>query len=362
MLIVSAMSGSTSTSGFSSGQADSYSPDDAATLASRERDDSSVSLQPVFLFSISRSGSTLVQRILAAHTGVATASEPWVMLPQAYALRERGVDAEYLHRLLPTAIAEFSRSLPGGLSDYEAEVRELALRLYAKASGPEATHFVDKTPPYSLIAAEIIRLFPEAKFVFLWRSPPSVMASMVDTWGPWRPTFMSADLFVGLPRLVAAFEANRERSHAARFEQLAAGDRETWAALTEYLGISFEPEALSSFAEVDLGDRMGDQTGRRRYTTLSSDPTGKWKTTLANPLRREWCRRYLRFLGERRLATMGYSLAELLAELDAVPPSREDLGGDSWRALKTLAKEPIQVRTRNRWLATPNVVRTLLAA
>jgi hypothetical protein len=321
-----------------------------------------VSVQPVFLFSISRSGSTLVQRILAAHDGVATASEPWLMLPLAYSLRERGVDAEYWHPLLPTAIEEFAESLPDGLADYEAELRGLALRLYGKAAGPGATHFIDKTPPYSLIAAEIIRLFPEAKFVFLWRSPPSVMASMVEAWGPWRPTFMSADLFIGLPRLIAAYEANRERSHAARFEQLAGGDVEAWTGLCGYLGIEFDPEALRRFAEVDLGSRMGDQSGRRQYTALSSDPNEKWKQTFCNPLRREWCRRYLRFLGAERLATLGYSLPDLLAELDALPPRREQLAGDSWRALKSVAKEPLQARLRNRDLGTPNVVRTLLGA
>ncbi len=321
-----------------------------------------MSVQPVFLLSVSRSGSTLAQRILAAHRGVATASEPWLMLPQAFALRERGVDAEYLHRLLPTALEEFSRSLPGGLADYEAEVRELALRLYQRAAGPDATHFVDKSPPYCLVAEELLRLFPEARFVFLWRSPPSVMASMTATWGPWRPTLMSADLFVGLPRLIAAYEANRERCHAANFERLAGGDREAWEELTAYLGIEFEPAALSEFTAVDLGRKMGDPTGRRAYDALSSDPEGKWRQTLCNPLRREWCRRYLRFLGAERLATMGYDLDRLLAELDALPPSREQLGGDSLRALKTLAKEPAKARGRNRRLGMPNVVRTLLGA
>jgi hypothetical protein len=45
-----------------------------------------------------------------------------------------------------------------------------------------------------------------------------------------------------------------------------------------------------------------------------------------------------------------------------MPPSFEGLGPDSWRALKTLAKEPVRVRNRNRRLGMPNVVRTLLSA
>ena len=160
-----------------------------------------MALQPIFLFSISRSGSTLIQRIIAAHDGVATTSEPWLLLPYAYTLRPQGVDAEYVHPLMVAAIEDFCKELPRGEEDYLAELRRFSLDLYEKAAGEGATHFLDKSPPYCLVAEEIMRLFPEAKFVFLWRNTLSVLASMIETWGPWRPTFMGSDLFVGLPRL-----------------------------------------------------------------------------------------------------------------------------------------------------------------
>ena len=34
----------------------------------------------IFLFSLPRSGSTLVQRVLAVHDALITASEPWLLL------------------------------------------------------------------------------------------------------------------------------------------------------------------------------------------------------------------------------------------------------------------------------------------
>jgi hypothetical protein len=319
-------------------------------------------IQPIFLFSISRSGSTLVQRIIGAHQGVATASEPWLLLPHAYTLRQQGVDAEYVHPLLVTAIEDFCDGLPGGKDDYLDEMRGFALRLYEKAAGDGDSHFLDKTPPYCLVADEIMRLFPEGKFVFLWRNPLSVVASMIETWGPWHPTFMSSDLFIGLPRLIATYEANRDRVHAARFEDLSGGDEGLWTQLMDYLGIEFEPAALASFAKVKLGGRMGDPTGRKRYSALSAEPEQKWKGTLANPLRREWCRRYLRFLGSDRLATMGYDLDQIVADLNAQPLSLDSLGPDLWAAAKDVAKEPLRVRTRGRRIGTPSVIRELLEA
>ncbi len=321
-----------------------------------------MAIKPIFLFSISRSGSTLIQRIIGAHKEVATVSEPWLLLPYAYTLRQRGVDAEYFHPLLVTAIEDFCKELPEGDEDYRIEMREFALRLYEKAAGDGAAFFLDKSPPYCLITAEIMRLFPEGKFIFLWRNPLSVLASVTETWGPWRPNLMSSDLFIGLPRLLAAFESGRARAHAVRFEDLVSGSEDHWRGLTEYLDIDFEPEALQGFAKVELGGRMGDPTGPKRYSALSSEPDQKWKQTLANPIRKEWCRRYLRFLGTERLALMGYDREQMVRELDSQPGNLDSILSDSRQLLSGLAKEPIRVRTRGRTVGGPNVIRELIRA
>ncbi len=284
------------------------------------------------------------------------------MLPHAYTLRANGVHAEYMHSMMVTAIEDFSATLPGGGADYREELREFVLRLYEKAAAEGDRYFVDKSPPYCLVAEEIIGLFPEAKCVFLWRNPLSVVASMIKTWGPWHPTFMCNDLFIGLPRLIGAYGANRERCHAARFEDLVGGEEGPWRALTEYLGIEFEPSALTDFASVELTGRMGDPTGRRRYSSLSAEPGEKWKGTLVNPLRRAWCRRYLRFLGDERLATMGYDRERLVSELDAQPPGFDDFAVDLGRSLKDVLKEPIRVRTSARQVGGPSAIRELIGS
>jgi Sulfotransferase family len=321
-----------------------------------------MSIQPIFLFSISRSGSTLVQRILAAHEDVATVAEPWLLLPHAYTLRDHGVDAEYVHPLLNAAIEDFCEQLPGGREAYLREMREFALRLYSRAARDGATHFLDKTPPYCLVVDEIMQLFPEGRFVFLWRNPLSVIASLIDTWGPWHPTFMSNELFVGLPRLVETYDRERNRAYGVNFESLASGDAATWRGLTDYLGLEFDPGALTRFNEIELPGRMGDPTGRRRYRKLSSEPHEKWRQTLASPLRREWCRRYLRVLGRERLEVMGFDLDTLLANLEELDASYEAVAPDLWRALIDVGKEPLRVRTRTKRLQGPRVIRALLAA
>ena len=319
-----------------------------------------MAIRPIFVFSISRSGSTLVQRVIGAHDGVSTVSEPWLLLPQLFAFRPQGVQAEYVHPLLVSALEEFCEHLPNGRDDYRQELHDFVLRLYGKAADPTATHFLDKTPPYCLISEEIMQLFPEGRFVFLWRNPLSVIASTIQTFEPWHPTMSRSDLFIGLPRLVDAYRANRDRAHAACFEQLTSGETEPWREMIAHLDLEFEPDALERFSEVKLGGRMGDPTGVERYVALSSEPNEKWKTVLANPLRVEWCRRYLRFLGDDRLAVMGYDGNQLRADLDALPVGTEALLGDVRRMIRDVVREPVRVRIRRHGIEGPNLIRLLL--
>ena len=323
-----------------------------------------MAIQPIFLFSVSRSGSTLVQRVIAAHDGVATVSEPWLLLPYAYALRREGVRAEYFHPLMVTAIDDFCRQLPAGIEDYRQETREFALRLYEKAAEGKAHYFLDKSPSYYLVAEEIMRLFPDGKFVFLWRNPLSIMSSIIETFNAsqWYPTLFRGDLFIGLPRLVAAYLANSSRAHSVRFEDLLTDDELPWRRLMDYLGIEFDARTLDRFSDVKLNGRMGDPTGVKRYSALETEPMEKWKATLANPLRKAWCRRYLRFLGGDRLGVMGYDSGQIMRELDSQRTTMASLVPDLGRLVLDVAKEPVRVRIRNQGIGGPNVIRELLGA
>jgi hypothetical protein len=101
----------------------------------------------------------------------------------------------------------------------------------------------------------------------------------------------------------------------------------------EYLGLPDVADAVTKFAEVDLHGRLGDYTGTKKYNQLSSEPIDKWKRTLCNPLRLYWVRRYINWMGPERLATMGYSQEQLLAELDGISTSGKDLFPDLARTV-----------------------------
>src|SRR5689334_9524712 len=114
-------------------------------------------VKPLFILSLPRSGSTLLQRVLAADKQIASVAEPWVLLPFVYALREQGSSAEYGHSLACMALKDFFLELPNGRQDFLSAIGSAMRELYWKATeAKEARYFLDKTPRYALIADEII--------------------------------------------------------------------------------------------------------------------------------------------------------------------------------------------------------------
>lgn len=301
-------------------------------------------LRPVFLLSLPRSGSTLVQRVLAAHATVATVPEPWLVLPQVYALREAGVDAEYDHRSLAGAVRGFARRLPGGVDTYHRHVRTLLLSLYTEAAPAGTRWFVDKTPRYHLIVDELAALFPDAVLILLWRNPLAVLASMTTTWdrGLWAPCRHGIDLFSGMEQLTSAAERLADRVTTVRYEDLVASPK-AWRPIFDRLGIGFDEGVLASVDEFQIRGRFGDPTQGRR-TGVSADPLETWRDVLASPVRTRWCRRYLDWLGPERLSGMGYDHAELVTDLDQIATRRSMAARDRIRG----ARERVRVAVR-RW-------------
>jgi hypothetical protein len=310
------------------------------------------SVRPAFILALPRTGSTLLQRILGSHDAIGTSSEPWFLLPYLYSLREAGVNAVYEHATMARGTRGFAQAyLPGGEESYLSGVRDLALRLYTEAALGKV-YFLDKTPRYHHVAHDLLRLFPEGRFVFLWRHPLAVAASLIETFsgGRWNLDTYSADLFGGVESLVDAYRTSGDRAIALRYEDLVEDpDREIRRVLG-YLGLSDRDTGVDRFQTLELRNReFWDPTGPAKYDSVSTDPVEQWKQTMGNPLRRAWSRRYVRWIGRERLAAMGYDLDEIVAEIDALPFGMRHLLLDAGAASAGYGKR----RVRSRVLRTP---------
>jgi hypothetical protein len=236
--------------------------------------------------------------------------------------------------------------LPRGRADYTAEIRELSLRLYDRASPSGTRYFLDKTPRYHLISEELVAAFPEAKFLFLWRNPLAVVASIIETWanGRWNVYRFKVDLFDGLENLLSTYERHGTKIHAMRYEDLVEEPAKTWSKAFDYLDLPFDSSALELFDGTKLAGRMGDRSGVAKYTRVSNESVEGWKRTLNTPVRKAWCRRYLRWIGRDRLRMMGYDLDGLMAELECIPISYRGIGSDAGRGCWGLIRDVAEPR------------------
>ncbi|HSR94402.1 MAG TPA: sulfotransferase [Solirubrobacterales bacterium] len=300
-----------------------------------------MSIQPIFLLSLPRSGSTLVQRVLSTYPEVATAAEPWVMLPFLTPLEPAMPLAGAWQGSVNDAFRDFLAELPRAEEDYLERLGPFVEGLYAEAAGAGARYFLDKTPPYHWIVDQLFKVFPEAKFVFLWRNPLSVVSSVIETFcdGRWRPDGYRGTLFEAPRNLTASYERHRDRSIGIRYEELIGEGVEPWERLTAYLELDFSPDSLSRFPQVSLNGRHGDPTGAHLYSSVSREPLEKWRGTLRTSVRRLWCERYLRWLGPQLLGTMGYDLDCLLGELREAPNGGPGAARDIGDMTRAMARE-----------------------
>ena len=285
---------------------------------------------PLFIFSLPRSGSTLLQRILGSHEKITTVSEPWLLLPYLYSLKSEGIYSEYGHGLLVKSINDLCSELPNGKDDYLAEIHALTLRIYTKLASESSTYFLDKTPRYHLVAEEIINLFPQAKIIFLWRNPLAIAASILESWGgsKWNLHLYQIDLFEGLANLTTAYSKHSKQVYSLQYESLISEPDKELKKLCDYLNISFNKEMISAFSKMQLTGINGDNTGIHQYSSISKEPLSKWQQTLTNPIRKIWFKNYLNWIGSERLAIMEYDFNQLIKQIHSIPVNNLTINSD----------------------------------
>ena len=281
-----------------------------------------MSVKPIFIFSLPRAGSTLLQRLLSLHEYIDTKAEPWLALPVFFSLTDQGLNSIYGHRVLSKAVTGYADSLPGGRDDYYKSAARFLNDLYDLGSSENARYFIDKTPRYHLIVDEIISAFPEAKIIFLWRNPLSIASSMIKTWGnnKWNLYMFYVDLYSGIESLVNACE-RYENTLSVKYENLVRAPEREMERIMEYLNLEYDSDIIERFKDAKIIDSpgRGDPTGQYQYKSVTDKSTEIWKEVMSNPYRKVWGKTYLNWIGKGRLEIMGYELEELLAELHDSP-------------------------------------------
>lgn len=269
----------------------------------------------VFIISQPRAGSTLLQRILGSHTDIAISSEPWLMLHPVYGLREQGIKTDYSHDWAIRGVTEFLDNYTDGLEVYDDGIRAFAQTIYfnAMAKG-NGRWFVDKTPRYLMILDDLLRLFPQAKFIFLLRNPLSVLSSIVNSQ-------VSHDLYTlerfreelldGPAAMLSAINKLGDEAVVVRYENFVQEPEKQAARLCDSIGIDYQPGMIEYSESEPVKGFMQDRTGINQHDRPSSSRIDAWQQMLTDMQQIHFAQSYLRELGRTVIEEMGYSFDEL---------------------------------------------------
>jgi hypothetical protein len=132
--------------------------------------------QPVFIVAAPRSGSTLLFETLAVHQSLATLGGEAHWLVEGLPELRPGSAATDSNRLTGAALTpEISERL-------RAAIRERLKDSAGQPVGERELRFLEKTPKNALRIPFIRALFPDARFIFLWRDPRENLSSIIEAW------------------------------------------------------------------------------------------------------------------------------------------------------------------------------------
>ena len=198
------------------------------------------SVRPLFLVSLPRSGSTVVQRVLAHLPQISTASETWLLMPFLASTpqtpaRPRGTWDD----MATDAIGDFIRELHDAAELLSrGPIHDFAIDLYSQAAEEPPSYFLDKTPPYAHFLPELTRTFPEARFIALLSNPLAVVASVVETFsdGSWEPDRYPLSLYAALEALVFLDPDPPRPGPLGPLRGPRLGDPASWGGVMDFLG------------------------------------------------------------------------------------------------------------------------------
>lgn len=270
----------------------------------------------LLLLSPPRAGSTFVQRLLATDPGVVSPSETWAFPMVLAGFSDERVVAEFGFARGRAALDNFQRFAEENGADLEQNLIRAVIQSMCSAVPPHASTFVEKTPRTSLHGAKILAADDDVKALVLVRNPIDVVLSVSRSWREGHWILLNNEGFVvncyrALAEVVERFP---ERTLVARYEELHTTWDEFQRQLGERFDIAVDVEALRDESEFTFDDTR--YRGSRLRQSRQFAPQERNTDDLSSRVRQRDLRRILRRIGAGPLASLGYPLDTLEAELD----------------------------------------------
>lgn len=215
-------------------------------------------VNPFFIVGAGRSGSTLLRVILSRHSLLCIPPESWFLLPLSQKfpfdrpLADSDIDAACKiitgHRRWPDFgfdAGSFSQQVAEKRIDSIRGLCDLFFGLCMERAGKP--RWGDKTPPYIRIVPEIMKLYPEAKIIYLVRDGRDVVNSFIETGWHGPGAWANCREWIDATRRFASLSENSnlaERILRIRYEDLVTRTEAVVSDICAFLGVDPEPSIL----------------------------------------------------------------------------------------------------------------------
>nr|WP_257605872.1 sulfotransferase [Ferrimonas balearica] len=263
-------------------------------------------VKPIFIFSLPRAGSTLLQRLLNKSEKISTVPETWMFLHFLSFNKDLPTYSTYSSFHTKNAIDDFVQ-INVGKENFQDNLIEFFERTFIDAVGNN-DYFLEKTPRNLIIHDEITSLYKDdAKYIYLLRNPISIALSMMNTWGGghWNIYTFKQDFHYSINNLVAAVESSYQNKLVVSYENLVKNEAEEIKKISSYLDIDSN-SLLSGELEV-LQGRMGDPTGQIKYKKVDSSRADNWQNQIDTYAKQLFLRKLLKSIGEVNMESLGYN-------------------------------------------------------
>lgn len=291
----------------------------------------------VFIIGAPRSGTTMLERMLAAHSQIQGGPEPHLITPLAHLGVWAKVDkAPYDHILAAEAQRLFVSQLPKGDADYWEACRAYCDTLYGKyleAKGSKI-YCLDKTPAYALVLPFLSQVYPDAAYIVLTRHPLAIFSSFANSFfdGDYQEAHEYNPIIERYVPEIADFlrETTPPKLHV-RYEDLVKDPENWFEKICLHIGIPFEAEAIHYGKGGEDGSRpsggLGDPIGVNQHSRPDTGSVKKWVAELASDASKlELARRIIAAVHPEDLALLGYPTDTLWKPLeeagDAIQPPK----------------------------------------
>jgi LPS sulfotransferase NodH len=254
----------------------------------------------IFLVGCPRSGTTLLQSLLAANSRIASYPESHFyeklfsghVLLKTFGIPSRKARARWNAFLEEIGHPEMNPIIPKyailvrQFSDAFVEVLDT---LTMKQGKPV---WLEKTPGHLRCVDRIETLVRNARFVQILRNPEDNIASLFEvgqnypeTWGPWYGTLEQCTQRWVTDARICLRCSSRNNHYLVRYEELIANPRPVLVALCDFIGVPYEDKMLSD------------------YPTVAGQlvlKTEQWKASVSEPIRPAGKRKFNDYLKEEQ--------------------------------------------------------------